>query len=43
MDKQPEPDIRGRKIGDPTEDPKSEHRKDVPGEAQVWGIGKAKL
>lgn len=42
MDKQPEPDIVGRPIGDLSADPKSEHGK-APGEAQIYGIGKAKL
>lgn len=42
VDKQPEPDIAGKPIGDPNADPKSEHGK-APGEAQIWGIGKAKL
>ena len=42
VDQQPEPEIAGRPIGDPSADPKSEHGK-APGEAQIWGIGKAKL
>lgn len=42
VDKQPEPDIVGRPIGDLSANPKSEHGK-APGEAQIYGIGKAKL
>ncbi|KAL1589537.1 hypothetical protein WHR41_01603 [Cladosporium halotolerans] len=42
VDQQPEPDIVGRPIGDPSADPKSEHGK-APGEAQIYNIGKAKL
>jgi len=42
VDKQPEPDIVGKPIGDLSADPKSEHGK-APGEAQIYGIGKAKL
>lgn len=42
VDKQPEPDIVGRPMGDLNANPKSEHGK-TPGEAQIYGIGKAKL
>jgi hypothetical protein len=42
VDKQPEPDIIGKPIGDLSANPKSEHGK-APGEAQIYDIGKAKL
>jgi hypothetical protein len=42
VDKQPEPDIVGKPMGDEGANPKSEHGK-APGEAQIYGIGKAKL
>lgn len=42
VDKQPEPDISGKPIGDLRADPKSEHGK-APGEAQIYDIGKSKL
>ena len=42
VDKQPEPDTAGKPIGDLSANPKSEHGK-APGEAQIYGIGKAKL
>lgn len=42
VDKQPEPDVVGKPLGDLSANPKSEHGK-VPGEAQIYGIGKAKL
>ncbi|KAM0723587.1 hypothetical protein Q7P37_000574 [Cladosporium fusiforme] len=42
VDKQPEPDIVGRPMGDPNANLKSENGK-TPGEAQIYGIGKAKL
>lgn len=42
VDKQPEPDIVGKPLGDPSANPKSEHGK-VPGEAQIYDIGKSKL
>lgn len=43
VDKQPEPDISGKAFGDGAADPKSEHSKKVPGEAQIYDIGKSKL
>ncbi|KAK5119904.1 hypothetical protein LTR85_007230 [Meristemomyces frigidus] len=43
VDKQPEPDIAGKPLGDVSSDPKSEHGKKVPGEAQIYDIGKSKL
>ena len=42
VDKQPEPEIRGKPINDPSSNPKSEHGK-APGEAQIYDIGKSKL
>lgn len=41
--KQPEPDISGKPMGEVSADPKSEHEKKVPGEAQIYDIGKSKL
>jgi len=39
--------IRGKKVGDATQDPKSEHGRVADNvnnpEAQVWGVGKSKL
>ncbi|KAI7577170.1 2-nitropropane dioxygenase [Hortaea werneckii] len=43
VDKQPEPDITGKPLGDTTSDPRSDHNKKVPGEAQIYDIGKSKL
>jgi len=43
VDEQPPPDISGKPIGDTTSDPRSEHNKKVPGEAQIYDIGKSKL
>ncbi|RMZ11422.1 hypothetical protein D0860_03390 [Hortaea werneckii] len=43
VDKQPEPDIAGKPLGDTTSDPRSDHNKKVPGEAQIYDIGKSKL
>ncbi|KAI6799211.1 2-nitropropane dioxygenase [Hortaea werneckii] len=43
VDKQPEPDISGKPLGDTTSDPRSDHNKKVPGEAQIYDIGKSKL
>ena len=42
VDKQPPPDISGKPLGDITSNPQSEHGK-VPGEAQIYDIGKSKL
>lgn len=42
VDKQPEPDIVGKPMGDLKANPKSEHG-NAPGEAQIYDIGKAKL
>merc|ERR1711877_33963 len=38
VDKQPEPDIAGKPLGDTTSDPRSDHNKKVPGEAQIYDI-----
>ena len=43
VDKQPEPDIAGKPMGDISSDPRSDHGKKVPGEAEIYDIGKAKL
>ena len=42
VDKQPEPDISGKPIGNMSSNPRSEHGK-APGEAQIYDIGKSKL
>jgi hypothetical protein len=42
VDKQPEPDIIGKPMGDLKANPKSEQNK-APGVAQIYDIGKAKL
>ncbi|KAK1060901.1 hypothetical protein LTR74_011477 [Friedmanniomyces endolithicus] len=43
VDKQPEPDIAGKPMGDMPANPSSDHNKKVPGEAQIYDIGKSKL
>jgi len=43
VDKQPEPDISGKPMGDMSSNPRSDHNKKVPGEAQIYDIGKSKL
>lgn len=42
VDKQPEPEIAGKPLGDVKADPQSEHGKKVPGEAQIYDIGQGK-
>ncbi|KAH9822093.1 Nitronate monooxygenase [Teratosphaeria destructans] len=43
VDEQPTPDVVGKRIGDVNSDPKREGNNSVPAEAQIYGVGRAKL
>jgi hypothetical protein len=44
VDKQPEPDVVGKPVGDTSSDlRRSSIARKVPGEAQIYDIGKSKL
>lgn len=39
VDRQPEPDIAGKPLGDITSDPRTDSK--TPAEAELWNVGKA--